>query len=82
MKQQQLSHVLNTQSDGIVVVSKPQIETKEAQDDNEGKTSFQFCNSKSIEMFGTDLRDGQHDILDELLFTPCDLYAREPSTRM
>ena len=81
MKQQQLSHVLNTQSDGIVVVSKPQIETKEALDDNEDKTSFQFCNNKSIEMFGTDLTDGQHEILEELLFNSCDLYAREPTTR-
>ena len=72
MKQAQLSHVLNAQSDSIVVVSKPQPMEDLEQDVEEKKMTFQFCNSKSIELFGSDLTDGQGNVLNTRMFSPCE----------
>ena len=72
MKQAQLSHVLNAQSDSIVVVSKPQLRNDLEKDVEEKKMTFQFCNSKSIELFGADLTNGHVDVLNTRIFSPCE----------
>lgn len=49
-KTQQNNHVLNTQSDGIVIV-----EITEKPLDNEATVKAEFCNAKGTELFGVDL---------------------------
>ena len=51
-KEQQTSDILNSQSDGIVVVKIVQEENQLV--NVEGTLEFPFCNSKSIEMLGFD----------------------------
>ena len=86
MKQLQVTQVLNTQSDSIVVVSKH--ETDVTARSNTGSRSvsydgtaltpmqeltFQFCNAKSVELFGGTLTEDADDVLHRNLFTPVDL---------
>ena len=57
-----MSQVLNAQSDSIVVVQAihkvGQAQSVEDPKENErSRLEFQFCNSKSIELFGFDVRD-------------------------
>ncbi len=50
-KEQQVSKILDSQSDAIVVVKA--LKFSESVDKEEtASLSFQFCNSKSVEMFG------------------------------
>ena len=81
-----MTQVLNTQSDSIVVVSKHETDvtarsntgTRSVSFDGNAQTpmqelTFQFCNAKSVELFGGTLTDDTDDVLHRNLFTPVDL---------
>ena len=52
-----MAHVLNAQSDGIIVVKSVQETTPQQTDANE--LEFQFCNSKSVELFGVNVKESK-----------------------
>ena len=56
-KESQVSNVLNSQTDGIIIVEKMQTEHQNNDEEiefSEPKLNFEFCNSMSIKMFGID----------------------------